>query len=251
MKKHIISVGTKSVLFGAHCFIIHPFFVAIAWIKLYGFTFDPRIWLAFFVHDLGYLGKPNMDGIEGETHPELGASIMHLFDIPKLSFSDDGYLPMYLIERGNYWKEFSLYHSRYYAKKNGAKYSKLCVADKLAFCIEPYWLYIFKATLTGEIHEYMSVHHHIVGQTKKEWHTYVVDYMIKWVEEHKDLKPDNWTTAQNEPAPEIEPDLKPEDLGDELCHYWCEDAKEYPSFMNTCEGSRCGKAYDNYLDREK
>lgn len=31
-----MKVGTKSVLFGAHCFFIHPVFVAIAWIKLFG-----------------------------------------------------------------------------------------------------------------------------------------------------------------------------------------------------------------------
>ena len=77
-----MKVGTKSVLFGVHCFFLHPIFVAIAWTKLYGFPFDPRIWVAFFVHDLGYWGKPNMDGPEGETHVELGAKIMHfLFDI--------------------------------------------------------------------------------------------------------------------------------------------------------------------------
>ena len=68
-------VGTKSVLFGAHCFFLHPWFVAAAWWRLYGFPWDPRLWVAFFVHDIGYLGKPNMDGPEGESHPELGARI--------------------------------------------------------------------------------------------------------------------------------------------------------------------------------
>ena len=76
-----MTVGTKSVLFGAHCFFIHPWVVAIAWWKIYGFPWDPRLWIAFLVHDLGYLGKPNMDGIEVESHPELGARIMGwLFD---------------------------------------------------------------------------------------------------------------------------------------------------------------------------
>src|SRR4051812_37617346 len=93
-------IGTKSVLFGAHCFFIHPFFVAAGWWKLYGPTkifigrneseprairydravytsiFDPRLWIAFVIHDLGYFGKPNMDGDEGERHPEWGAGIM-------------------------------------------------------------------------------------------------------------------------------------------------------------------------------
>lgn len=75
-----MKIGTKSVLFGAHQFLIHPWFVALGWWKLYGFPFDPRLWVAFFVHDLGYIGKPNMDGPEGERHPVFGASIMAAFD---------------------------------------------------------------------------------------------------------------------------------------------------------------------------
>ncbi len=79
-----MQIGTKSVLFGAHCFFLHPFFVAWAWWKLYGFPWDPRLWAAFILHDIGYWGKPNMDGPEGETHPEVGARIMgRLFDRPR------------------------------------------------------------------------------------------------------------------------------------------------------------------------
>ena len=48
------------------------------------YSFDPNdksLWVAFFVHDIGYLGKPNMDGPEGERHVEVGARIMSfLFD---------------------------------------------------------------------------------------------------------------------------------------------------------------------------
>jgi len=325
----ILRVGTKSVLFGAHCFLIHPVFVLIAWIRLYGFPVDPRIWIAFFVHDLGYLGKPNMDGKEGETHPELGARIMNIFDgwsiriNPKIIFENEDKLKEFILTNRTYitfattledgtiearfslianrktkWHDFSLYHSRYYAKRNSAQYSKLSVADKLAFCIEPYWLYIFRATLTGEINEYMKVHHHRKDQTKKEWHEYVVDYMGKWVAEHKDMKPDSWTKIQENPKDwvedfklesgnyfnmciicesqfsghkyrrickecstwtlekpkvetEPEPDLQPEDLGDDLCKYHCSANLEYPSFQNTCEGLKCPQAYDNYLSREK
>ena len=74
-----MKVGTKSLLFGAHNIFIHPFLVFIAWWRLYGFPADPRLWVAFIVHDWGYLGKPNMDGPEGETHVELGARIMRIF----------------------------------------------------------------------------------------------------------------------------------------------------------------------------
>jgi hypothetical protein len=71
-----MKIGTKSVLFGAHCFFLHPWFVALGWWKLYGFPLDLRLWFAFFLHDIGYLGKTNMDGPEGERHVEVGAQIM-------------------------------------------------------------------------------------------------------------------------------------------------------------------------------
>lgn len=223
-----MKIGTKSVLYGAHCFLLHPFFVAIAWIKLYGFPFDPRIWIAFFVHDLGYLGKPNMDGPEGETHVELGGAIMHLFDgwykDTKIIFSptspeiDNMLLNEYKIRRSfkvwgawgpwlfvkwtrsTKWRDFSIYHSRYYAKKNGAMPSRLCFADKLSFTVTPRWLYLPMVNATGEINEYLK-------NAKKEsksghwrpvegqllWHKQLREYMIKWVAEHKDGSQDTWT----------------------------------------------------------
>ena len=42
-------VGTKSVILGVHSILIHPFFVAWAWWRLYGFPWDGRFWLAFFL----------------------------------------------------------------------------------------------------------------------------------------------------------------------------------------------------------
>jgi hypothetical protein len=109
-------VGTKSVLFGAHCFFIHPFVVAVGWWILYGFPWDLRLWAAFWFHDIGYLRSPNMDGDEGEGHVHLGAKIMGLLF-------------------GTYWADFTLRHSRYWAKKHGVTVSKLCYADKLAFVL--------------------------------------------------------------------------------------------------------------------
>ena len=55
-KEGAMTVGTKSILFRAHCFLIHGFFVARRWWTLWGFPWDPRLWAAFFVPDLGYLG---------------------------------------------------------------------------------------------------------------------------------------------------------------------------------------------------
>lgn len=151
-----VPVGTRSILVGAHAFWFHPFAVAAAWRKSYSFPFDPRLWVAFFVHDLGYIGCPNMDGPEGEKHPELGALIMHkLFDwlSPVPQFVDrkfNGYGP------SKEWHNFSLYHSRTYAKLYGAEVSALCYADKLAFTVQPKWLYLFLVKLTGEYEEYLD-----------------------------------------------------------------------------------------------
>jgi hypothetical protein len=71
-----VSVGTRSVLFGVHAFWLHPFFTAEAWRQIYGFPWDVRLWVAFFVHDLGYWNKNNMEGPEGETHVYVGARIL-------------------------------------------------------------------------------------------------------------------------------------------------------------------------------
>ncbi|TDO21919.1 hypothetical protein [Pedobacter duraquae] len=181
MNRIFKNVGTRSVLYGAHCFFIHPFFVAAAWWKLYGFPWDPRLWVAFFVHDLGYIGKPNMDGIEGEEHPILGALIMDFLF-------------------GKEWGDFTLFHSRFFAKKLGGQYSKLCVADKMAFQLTPRWLYLPMVNWTGEIHEYMKQadsgkysSENRDTSTQITWHTGVCKYMAAWIEQHKEIKPDTWT----------------------------------------------------------
>jgi hypothetical protein len=163
-----MKVGTKSVLFGVHCFFIHPFYVASAWCRLYGFPTDIRLWTSFFVHDLGYLGKPNMDGAEGEKHPELGAKIMRVL------FSDK-------------WGEFALTHSRYYSKKLGLQPSKLCMADKLSTAFEPYWFYILRAKASGELKEYMFNSKY---KSQKEWFKHLRKHQIKYALMHKDGKID-------------------------------------------------------------
>lgn len=200
------NVGTKSVLYGAHCFFIHPFVLALAWKQLYGFPYDPRLWLAFFVHDLGYLGKPNMDGADGETHPMLGARIMSfLFDItedendPWLRVWDGDNLKFF-----GKWGKFALLHSRYYAKSLRQPFSRLCVADKLSFCLTPRWLYIPMVLTTGEIYEYLvqaktADNSSVFKQGDYsgrlyEWHAALKEYMEKWVAEHKDGKQDTWTS---------------------------------------------------------
>ena len=180
-----MKIGTKSVLFGAHQFAIHPWFVALGWWKLFGFPWDPRLWVAFFVHDLGYIGKPNMDGPEGETHPILGATIMHWFDRDVNELT---------------WMHLSLLHSRYYAKSLGLSPSKLCFADKLSFALTPRWLYLPMVRATGELTEYLrnaqkadSANWKPTGYDAKVWHAQLCTYMKDWVDKHKDGSTDTWT----------------------------------------------------------
>lgn len=184
-----MKTGTKSVLYGAHCFFIHPWFVAWAWRKLYGAPLDPRLWVAFIVHDLGYWGKAEMDSAEGERHVEWGATVMARWF-------------------GAEWGTFCLLHSRYYAKKHGLPFSRLCVADKLAIALEPWWFYLPRVIASGEIKEYLA---YARGQadtahgdsaesdyakqsaTARGWHTAMCNYLVAWVAEHRDGRQDTWT----------------------------------------------------------
>ena len=131
-------VGTKSILFGGHQFLLHPLCVAWGWTLLYGFPKQIQLWFAFFLHDIGYFSRRDMDGDEGRRHPERGAAIMtRLF--------------------GEKWGKFTLAHSRYYAKTIGITPSKLCYADKMATVLMPFWLYVLLVSLSGEVHEYMTL----------------------------------------------------------------------------------------------
>jgi len=185
-------VGTKSVLFGAHCFFIHPFFVAVGWWILYGFPWDLRLWAAFLFHDIGYLRSHDMDGDEGEGHVHLGAKIMGLLF-------------------GTYWADFTLRHSRYWAKKHGVTVSKLCYADKLAFVLTPGWLYLPMARATGELAEYMAksfdrqagcdafseTERALLESGKPDlWLQGLQNYTRRWVEQQRNGGADNLTVVR-------------------------------------------------------
>lgn len=214
-----MKLGTKSVLFGAHQFLIHPFFVALAWWKLYGCNrvvigkvtvwreltmgiasgkvtlpvvtslWHWKLWLVFFVHDLGYWGKPNMDGPEGETHPLWGAGVMLRLGGEELWA----------------WHDLVLYHSRFYAKQQGRSTSALCCPDKLATILTPRWLYLALVRATGEVEEYMAksqsrndtggkyVGMNLDTENVRAWHASMTAYMRRYVEEHKDGRVDTWT----------------------------------------------------------
>lgn len=136
-----MKIGLKSVLVGYHAWWLHPFFVAEGWRRIYGFPLDPRLWVAFFVHDLGYWECEHMDDDKGEQHPFFGAKIMHAL------FDRDYWSP-------DYWYDFCLLHSRSLAKAYRSPISKLAYADKLAFLLYPKWLLRVLYFFSGEWEEY-------------------------------------------------------------------------------------------------
>jgi len=177
-----MTVGTKSVLAGAHCFLLHPFQVAHAWWRLFGPPLDPRLWLAFALHDIGYLGCRDMDGIDGEEHVVLGARIMGMLFGPA-------------------WEDECLRHSRYWSRRMGLPISRLCLADKLAFASAPAWLYLPMARWTGELREYMTRSRErqagdndftadedrlVRSEVPEEWLRGLQSYTRRWVERHRD-----------------------------------------------------------------
>jgi len=160
-------IGTKSLLFGYHQFILHPIFVTMAWKKLYNRWPSFKELCGIIVHDWGYWGKCDMDGAEGETHPELGAYIMQrLFDP-----CENG------IYKQDTWKNFSLHHSKRYADKYGDALSELYWPDKYSFVLMPNWLIILADKLTHEFDEYRSVEQPITGTYKSDNLSDYIDYV--------------------------------------------------------------------------
>lgn len=155
-----MKIGTKSLLFGSHQFLLHPIFVALAWRRLYGrwprrWWREWRVFVCFVVHDWGYWGLGDMDGPTGKAHPERGAR-----------------LAARLCARGSrrgessrdFWYEFTACHSRYYADILGLPPSPLMRADKYATVLYPRALYALLLWLSGEWREYAAYHESVTGE---------------------------------------------------------------------------------------
>ena len=140
-----MKIGTKSVLFGVHCWLIHPVLVLRAWFIVHRRRPSLVELMAIFTHDLGYWGMPNMDGKEGSNHPERAASWW------RGKFGEFGDKVAVVI----------IGHSRFHAAANNIELSSLFQPDKLATSLYPIWLYLLLANLSGEIDEYM--HHYNKG----------------------------------------------------------------------------------------
>jgi len=140
-----MKLGTKSLLFGCHQFILHPLFVLVAWWRLYGRP-SWRMVIGIMIHDWGYWGCASMDGYEGERHPYLAVRVCS-----SIAWQLGGPI-------SEWWlvADECLYHSRFLARAHGVKPSRLCWADKLGTALYPTWLWVLLASLSGEVHEYMA-----------------------------------------------------------------------------------------------
>ena len=135
-----MKIGTKSLLFGVHQFILHPLMVFAAWLLYYKRLPKFYQFCAIVTHDWGYLGLHNMDGEEGSLHPERAANMWRFFGL-------FGYKVAREIEGHS-----GRFASRFYIPK-----SKLFKADKLSVIFFPCYLYVFLGSLSGEIIEYMEI----------------------------------------------------------------------------------------------
>lgn len=141
-----MKIGTKSLLFGCHQFLLHPYYTFKGWVALYGWDSKGYSWwkliICFIIHDWGYWGCKDMDGEEGEKHPIKMAEWVRCH-----------------IDTEKEWNRYALlvkFHSRFLAKKNLESPSPLCWADKVGTALMPSWLWVFLGRLTGELDEYMT-----------------------------------------------------------------------------------------------
>ncbi len=174
-----MEIGTKSLLLGAHQFVLHPLFTAAGWIGCYGFCLRGYSWwrliICFVIHDWGYWGCSNMDGDEGEGHPRWAAlrawKYLDGVDVGLAIVKAAGPARDFSLMFKNEYYNLCLYHSRFYAIGQRHLPSDLCWADKLGTTYMSTWLWVFLTTLTGEVTEYMSAPKHVqvVGDTKNPY----------------------------------------------------------------------------------
>lgn len=181
-----MKTGTKSLLFGIHQFIIHPFMVLWAWLIVY------RKWpclyelAAIITHDWGYWGCEKMDDDKGENHPQ----VMVLWWWRQCGGTS--------IFCWNIAAEIAG-HSRFHvARHSGCKLSKLFRADKLAVALYPRWIYLLLGSMSGEIHEYMEIANDREGKyidlaannlSKTQWLLKVQAHMIMMGLEGEEYEP--------------------------------------------------------------
>jgi hypothetical protein len=143
-----MKIGTKTLLFGNHQFILHPVCVYIAWVKLYHHIPSWKEAVCILIHDWGYWGLPNIDGPEGEGHPKWASDWAHIHL--------DGLFGKYYYKKDYpfYYQQLCRYHSSTLANQSQKPTSRLFLADKYGQVIIPSWVQVILGKLTGETNEY-------------------------------------------------------------------------------------------------
>ncbi|HRU04993.1 MAG TPA: hypothetical protein P5137_04360 [Candidatus Brocadiia bacterium] len=131
-----MTLGTRSLLFGAHQFLLHPLFVLLAWVRLYGLP-GPSALVAIVVHDWGYWGCRSMDGDDGAGHPLRCTWWLLILGLRRTAELVEG-------------------HSRFACARHGIPMSRLFWADKLGTALMPAWLWVLLSRASGELAEYLA-----------------------------------------------------------------------------------------------
>lgn len=126
-----MKIGTKTLLFGLHQFMLHPALMLIAYIKVFKTCPSLLEIVAIIVHDWGYFGKEGIDSKGGEYHPYLGAKICRLLFGPKG------------------W-DFCIGHNDEVRLKEGVARSRLYTVDKYYYILIPVWLHRLLGDISGE-----------------------------------------------------------------------------------------------------
>mgnify|MGYP003335641718 CR=1 FL=1 len=180
-----MNLGTRSVLFGVHCFWWHPITVLMAYRKLWARwpSFIELICIA--VHDLGYWGSPDIDGPEGRLHSirsgDLAFRIVYRLYYFLLWFRFGTSCARYFAAGiASEARDIVRYHSRWASCEFGKPISNLCWPDKFSITMEPRWFYLFRARLSGEIWEYTG---RACDKPPKEWYVWYLSRLnIEWGE---------------------------------------------------------------------
>lgn len=134
-----MKIGTKSLLFGAH-YPPHVLNVILAWRLIYGTWPSLKEAAAILIHDVGYLGAPELDGPVGMRHPERGMKIARAV-------------------LGEAAADLVAGHSAAFASWASVPLSRMYAPDKLAVAFEPAPWYVFRTRATGELAMYRSTTH--------------------------------------------------------------------------------------------
>lgn len=129
-----MKLGTKSLLFGLHQFILHPLVMVVAFRRIFGRMPDTAELFSIIVHDWGYFGKDGIDINGGELHPYLGAKISRFL------FGERGW-------------NLCIGHNDGARQDEGLKRSVIFAADKYYYVLLPTLIHRTLATLSGEYKE--------------------------------------------------------------------------------------------------